>query len=208
MPDLLSLLDAIEKSPGTRLEHFTAYALDQVVSGFRAADVSCAAVMDELHAHLASDRLGEMSPLVRIHLDHRNFEDGARAGLSLLRKVASKLARPPAPAVMAEQHCVSLLVDAIEQRRSALFLSEPSVVCLFHFLGGYFAAMEQFEPAVSTHQQQEVVGFEHWIGEAYSEQGSPWQRVLSVYEGPGLSGLEAFARHWRASKLQLQVAPD
>jgi hypothetical protein len=207
MPDLASLLRKIDESPGTRLESFTALALDQVISGFRAADKSCARLMQDLHRRMASDRLGEMSPLVRIYLDHKIAEDGARVALALLRSAVQEVVRPPVPSPMVGQHCVSVLVEAIEGGRAATFLSEGTLVCLFHFVVGYLQALEQFDAEHAARQQEELAGFERWLGEQYGEPDVAWYRLLALYEGGGSGGLDVFVKRWRAWKSEIPSAP-
>jgi len=106
---------------------------------------------------------------------------------------------------MVGQHCVSLLVEAIESGRVATYLSEATIVCLFHFVVGYLQALDQFHAEDAVRQQEELARFERWLGERYGEPDVAWHRLLLLYEGGGSSGLDAFAKLWRAWKSKREL---
>jgi hypothetical protein len=198
MPSLQKIIAEAKVHPGAWLEQFTAIALDQLISGFRSADSSSSQIMDHLQAMLQQGKTSQMSPLVRLHLDHQDFEVGARSAIHFLEEVITQRPGPPIATPLVHRKVIPALIDAVEQGRPGLYLSEPSLTCLVHFIRGHIAALEQFESNSALQQQSEIDEFETRVRSEYSEPTAPWQRILSVYEGPGPSGLKVFARMWRS----------
>jgi hypothetical protein len=207
MPSLTKVLLEVSANPGSWLEHFDAIALDQLISGFRSADASCARLINELQM-TQSPPTTQMSPLIRIHLDHAGFEEGTRSALAFLGKVAAELGESGTPTPLVGQSCIDVLVDAIGRGRIGMYLGEPSLTCLIHFVRGHLAAVDQFRVQSAREQQIQLGEFEAYVQREYSEPKAPWYRVLSVYEGSGMPSLKAFAQQWRNWLSSRREAPD
>ena len=137
-----------------------------------------------------------MSPLIRLHLDHQHTAEGASIAIHFLEELTAQHPGVPLATPLVGRKVIPAVIDAIEQGRPGLYLSEPSVVCLAHFVRGHIAALDQFEPSSAHQQKVEIEEFETRVRAEYAEPIAPWQRILSVYEGAGTSGLEAFVRIW------------
>ncbi len=115
--------------------------------------------------------------------------------LALVGTHSEDVLRPIATA-FTERGFPTIIVDAISQRRPALFLFEPTVLCLSSVWRGFILGATAVDAVLGERQRLEEAAYDAWIRQYYGYPHAHWSRLLRILEGPSESGLEAFARHW------------
>jgi hypothetical protein len=77
-----------------------------------------------------------------------------------------------------------------------MYLGELTLDWLYNFMLGARAADEDCFPGRAAHRNPQYTRFERWLQDRYECPDAAWHRILRVYGGPGLDGLELFFELW------------
>ncbi len=104
----------------------------------------------------------------------------------------------PAKGVFARRRFPEVVAEFVKQGREALlFGGEQTPSWLFHFSVGFNLAFEELDPNAARAEREQLARFSKWLHRQYSwEVSVPWHRLIRVYEGGTVRGLEAFVRLW------------
>ena len=94
------------------------------------------------------------------------------------------------------EHVVRTLGQAWRLQRVGIYLGELTLDWLYNFMLGARAADEDYFPGRAAHRNPQYTRFERWLQGRYECPDAAWHRILRVYGGPGLDGLELFFELW------------
>lgn len=135
------------------------------------------------------------SPWSRAYLLHQPAE-AVRTLLDALVEATAEDGFEPGHS--ASGSCIDAVRDAVGQGRWGLALGQPSVLWLSNYIRGFHTALRCWLPDRAEAEEQRLAAFESWLAARYGERPIPWHRLLRVFEGEGLSGVERFVELWGA----------
>jgi hypothetical protein len=147
-----------------------------------------------------TDRLdgpAEMGLFSRAYLSFEDTSEGMVRVLQLLEEVLPVGPISPLPGPHAHRSFPPLVMEAFDQRRLGLVLREPTISCLFHTYQGHLVGTEAIAPQEAGAQQHTLRAFEAWLREEYEHPHAGWHRILRVYGGESLAGVQKFVELWR-----------
>lgn len=201
--ELLTLIQRLRQAPQEFLEVVSPLYLDALLNGYGAIDSRIMYVMRKLDDPLSSSPWprgprASLSVFSRVYLAEPELERGVAVLLErfegLFRTWPDKdLVRGGA----AGRSFADVLAEVVKQGRPALLFGEPTPLYAFHYSVGFNLAFEELEPAAAAAERSQFARFSRWLQHQYDwDVTVPWHRLIRIYEGPGLQGLEAFVRLW------------
>lgn len=177
---LLSLCEQLRQRPLDHLSAECALALDGFFVGYGHAD---GAIREPMR------RAGERFPgRAAMSTCQRAFLASADARTSFHRALdaledALRIAEPPPSDVRTGPPLIDWILESIDNRRTGLFVMEPTSACLFDTLNGYRCGVAAFDPAEAEADRARFERFERWMRDYYAPAQAPWHAILRIYGG-------------------------
>lgn len=105
--------------------------------------------------------------------------------------------KEPGKGGFAGRRFADVVTEFVRQGRPALLFGEPTPSALFHYSVGFNLAFEEFDSEAAKAEREQLARFSQWLQRQYGwEVSVPWHRLIRIYEGGSLRGLEGFVRLW------------
>jgi hypothetical protein len=78
-----------------------------------------------------------------------------------------------------------------------MFLGHLTVSTLFHYIQGVCVGKARVDPTLAQAQADEIALFQTWLQDHHDEPGANWDRIVSVYAGPGSEGVLQCLSWWK-----------
>lgn len=175
----IELVRDLRRRPDHYLECCTAIHLGAFLNGYGWLDISLRMLILELAD--CFDGPEELDVFSRAYLTVDDARRGVDRVLEHLEQRASAVSEFPTPPLAEEESFMAAVGPYLRQKRSGVFLGEPTVTCLHHFVRGFLVATAAADPAAGERQARQLADFGRWLGEYYHCGGTQWHRVLRVY---------------------------
>lgn len=209
--DLFTLIQRLGKAPKEFLEVVSPRYLNALLNGYGAIDSRIMHVMGIVDDPLAPSPwpLGPVASLnacSRVYLAEPNLDRGVAILLEKFEEVLRSCPdKEPVRGGFAGRRFADVVAEVVKQGRPALLFGEPTPSWVFHYSVGFNLAFEEFDSPAAKADRERIARFSHWLSRQYSwEVSVPWHRLIRIYEGGALQGLEAFVRLWD----QFIVSPE
>lgn len=96
------------------------------------------------------------------------------------------------------------ILDGIRQGRPAMYLGESNVFWLNNYVNGFLAGLRARNPVAAEEQERELADFERYLQRYFKKPGIQWYKLLRIYGGVYINGLNKFAKMWDEWKASCQ----
>lgn len=201
--ELLTLIQKLQKAPVEFLEEVSPIHLGALLDGYGAIDSRILFVRGAIDDPL-SPSPWPVGPQASLNVFSRIYlaePDLGRGVATILEKLESVLRtwpdKEPVKGGFAGRRFADVVAEFVRQGRPALLFGEPTPSMLFHYSVGFNLAFEEFDSEAAKAEREQLARFSQWLQRQYGWDVSvPWHRLIRIYEGRSLRGLEAFVRLW------------
>jgi hypothetical protein len=181
MATLLALCDQLRQRPFDYLSAECALALGGFFVGYRFANDAIRDPLQRISSQFAGS--AELPPWERAFLTSPDPKTSFHRTLDALEREL-RIAEPPPSDVRTGPPLIDLILESIANRRTGLFVMEPTCECVFDTLNGYRCGVAAFDPANAEAQRATSERFERWVREYYAPAEAPWHAILRIYGRP------------------------
>lgn len=189
MATLLALCDQLRQRPFDYLSAESALALGGFFVGYGFANAAIRDPLQRAGTQFAGS--AELPPWERAFLASPDPRTSFHRTLDALEREL-RIAEPPPSDARTGPPLIDWILDSIANRRTGLFVMEPTSECLFDTLQGYRCGVAALDPADAEAQRATLERFDRWIREYYAPADAPWHAILRIYGRP-LSVLDKFS---------------
>lgn len=203
--ELFALIQRLHETPHEYLEVVSPRYLNALLDGYGAVDSRIVRVMRIVDDPLSSSPwpLGPVASLnacARVYLAEPNLERGVAILLKRFKEVLQTLPdKNPVRGAGAGRRFVDLVAEAVRQGPATVFsvFGEATPSWVYHYSIGFDLAFAEFDAEGARADREQIAQFTQWLQRQYSwEVSVPWHRLMRVYEGESLHGLNSFVRSW------------
>jgi hypothetical protein len=177
---VIDLVRDLRSNPGRYVECRTPIHLWAFLEGYCWVDSSLREPLRELIAYFEGPE--ELNVFIRAHLA---ADDPSDAFEQILQRLESRVETaeswPFEPGLGSGKTLIHTVGDYLRQGRSGLFLAEPTVTWLQHFVQGFLVGTSMSDPEAGKQQSEQFSDFGEWLAEYYNCPGTRWHRILRIY---------------------------
>lgn len=189
---ILSLCEELRRNPFAFVGEESAFSLCGFFAGYGFANSSITIPLQRAANHFPSS--DEMAVCTRAYLASTDPKASFDRLLDVLEYELKTAGEPPAMDVRAGPPLWDAVLDSIMQHRTGLFLREPTVMCVYGTLNGYWCGIDEYDRGEAQRQRSLMNRFTSWLRSRYRHSSAPWYALLRVYEGPASYGLDGLCR--------------
>lgn len=188
----LSLCEQIRRTPFAFLAERSAFALAEFFTGFLWANDAIATPL----ARISDQFPGPQGLLVatRANLTSMHAEHSFERLLDALEDDLRHHGEPPPGPVQRDVPLLAAIVKVIDDRRTGIFLLEPTTACLYNTLQGHWCGIAEYDPEEARRQRAPLDVIAARVRETYPAATAPWYVVLRIAEGSGMRALQELSR--------------
>jgi hypothetical protein len=189
---ILLLCEELRRSPLSLISEESAFSLCGFFAGYSFANSSIIVPLKKVADHFPNS--DEMAVCTRAYLASADPKASFDRLLAVLEHELKTTGEPPAMDVRTGSPLLDAILDSVVQCRTGVFLREPTVMCVYETLNGYWCGMEEFDQSEAQRQRSTMNRFTSWLRSRHRHTSAPWYALLRVYEGPAGYGLDGLCR--------------
>ncbi len=193
--DILSLIRDMQAAPDKHITPVDPISLGAFLHGYMAANPAPWTAYDRLLERLRGPDAADAA--TRVYLLERDDEKAVSLLLSHLEELLAAEENRVVPEDAGTfEAWAPVVIEGIRQGRPGMFLGECTVMWLCNYVRGFHAGLHAADAAAARRQEGELEEFERWLQDRYDEPSAPWYKILRVFGGPGLRGLNKLVQTW------------
>lgn len=191
---VIQLVRELRSQPTRYLECCTAVHLGAFLHGYDWVETSLQKPLQELAEHFGGPSGANV--FTRVYLTVKDAREGVDCILRYLEeRVGAGNDWVVEPRDDAGQPFMAVVGDYLRQRRPGLFLGEPTVTWLHHFVQGFLAGVAVVDPEAGRRQTEQLADFGRWLAADNDCASAEWHRALRSFYAE-TNGIYELPRLW------------
>lgn len=200
---LTEILLAIRKEPEAYFRPVDCVALEAFIRGYMATNAKLWTAFQLLSEELAGQTTWDATTIMFLREpdDHKAV---IRVLDGLIQTLATSEHIPPPPDLHLDDAWAPSILDGIRQGRPGMYLGESNVFWLNNYVNGFLAGLRARNPVAAEEQERELADFERYLQRYFKKPGIQWYKLIRIYGGVYIDGLNEFAKRWDEWKASCQ----